>query len=158
MTRAGEPMISEFSGNSLPVVTTEPAPTMQPRRISAPFNTIAPMPTSAPSSTVQPCRMALWPMVQFFPIVSGKPAIGVAGAIVLDVGALAELDPFVVAAQHRAEPDAGALLQSHLADHGCGVGDEKIAVGGKIGPLPVEFVDRHALKVSFSRQTLAQQK
>ena len=36
-TRAGEPMISEFSGYSLPSVMTDPAPTMLPRPIRAPF-------------------------------------------------------------------------------------------------------------------------
>ncbi len=46
---------------------------MLPRPILAPFMTIEPIPTSAPSSSVQPCRMTLWPTVQFFPIVSGKP-------------------------------------------------------------------------------------
>src|SRR5262249_50821566 len=73
-----------------------------------------------------------------------KAGIGVTDAVVLDVGALAELDPFIVAAQHRTEPDAGAALQAYLADDSRGIGDEIIAVGGKIGPLPVQFVDRHA--------------
>ena len=59
---------------------------------------------------VQPCRMTLWPMTQFAPIVSGKPGIGVQRGVVLDLRAFAELDPLVVAAQHRAEPDAGLAL------------------------------------------------
>ena len=37
-------------------------------------------------------------------------------AVILDVAALADLDPLVVAAQHGAEPDAGARLDPHLAD------------------------------------------
>jgi hypothetical protein len=36
-----------------------------------------------------------------------EAGIGVAGRIVLDVGALADLDPLIVTAQHRAEPDGG---------------------------------------------------
>ena len=37
--------------------------------------------------------------------------------VVLDLRALAELDPFIVAAHDRVEPDAGIVLQPHLADH-----------------------------------------
>ena len=92
--------------------------------------------------------MTLWPTVQFLPIVSGKAGIGVAGGIVLHVGAFADLDPLIVAAQHRAEPHAGRILEAHLADHDRGIRDEIVSVRGKIGPLPVEFVDRHRKKVS----------
>ncbi|MNG08870.1 hypothetical protein D3C84_922570 [compost metagenome] len=35
---------------------------------------------------------------------------------VLDVAVLADVDQFVIAAQHRAEPDVGTGLQAHLAD------------------------------------------
>jgi len=48
ITRAGAPMISECSGNCLPSVITDPAPTMLRRPIRAPFITIEPIPTSAP--------------------------------------------------------------------------------------------------------------
>ena len=54
MTRAGEPMIREYSGNCLPSVITEPAPTTLQRPIFEPFIRIDPMPIKASSSTVQP--------------------------------------------------------------------------------------------------------
>jgi hypothetical protein len=40
-TLAGAPRISELSGNTLPSVTTAPAPTRQLRPITAPFKTTA---------------------------------------------------------------------------------------------------------------------
>ena len=83
-------MISEPSGNSLPSVTSEPAPTRQLRPIFAPFSTTAWMPISEPSPIVQPCSMTWWPMVTFAPIVSGKPVVGVQHAAVLHVGAAAD--------------------------------------------------------------------
>ena len=78
-----------------------------------------------------------------FSDLQGEARVGVAGRIVLHVRTFADLDPFIVAAQHRAEPDARRAQQPHLADHGRGVGDEVVAVGGKLGRLPVKFVDRH---------------
>src|SRR4051812_47202633 len=75
-----------------------------------------------------------------------------AGRIVLHVGILADLDPLIVAAQHRAEPYAGGILEPDAADHRGGVGDEIVSVAGKSGRLPVEFVDRHAAKISGSRR------
>src|ERR1700730_5829826 len=45
-----------------------------------------------------------------------KDAVGVAGGIVLHIGPFADPDPLIVAAQHRAEPDAGRVLEAHLAD------------------------------------------
>ena len=39
--------------------------------------------------------------------VGDNSLIGMERRVVLDLRALAELDPFIVAAQHRAEPDAG---------------------------------------------------
>src|SRR6516162_9704533 len=72
-----------------------------------------------------------------------KAGIGVAGRAVLHIRAFADLDPLIVAAHHRTEPDAGAWLQAHLADYARGLSDEIVAVGGKVGSLPVEFVDRH---------------
>src|SRR5262249_17017981 len=72
-----------------------------------------------------------------------KAEIGGTGRTILNIGALADLDPFIVAAQHRAEPDAGAGLQAYATDHARCFGDEIIAVGRKIGRLPVKLVDRH---------------
>src|SRR5882762_7725973 len=43
-TRAGAPTISELGGNSLPSVTSAPAPTMQLLPILAPLSRIAPIP------------------------------------------------------------------------------------------------------------------
>src|SRR5579883_2567702 len=42
--------------------------------------------------------------------------IGMNDAVILDIGARADGDPFIVAAQHRAEPDAGAGHQTDLSD------------------------------------------
>src|SRR4029450_9509603 len=69
--------------------------------------------------------------------------VGVTGRIVLNVGALAELDPLIIATQDRAEPDGGRLQEAHLADHDGSVGNEIASVLRKVGPLPVELVDRH---------------
>ena len=112
--------------------------------------TIEPMPTSASSSSVQPCRITLWPTVQLLPIVSGKPGSVWQVRIVLHVGAFADLDPLIVAAQHRAEPDAGRVQKAHLADHDGGIRDEIVSVRGEFRPLSVEFVDRHSKKVSVT--------
>ncbi len=73
-----------------------------------------------------------------------KAHVGVAGRIVLDVGAFADLDPFIVTAQHRAEPHAGAAEQANLADQGRGISDKIIAVRGEFRALPVKFVNGHA--------------
>ena len=70
---AGAPRIIELSGNTLPSVTSAPAPTRQFAPILAPFSTIAPMPIRLPSPIVQPCSTTLWPMTQSRPMVSGKP-------------------------------------------------------------------------------------
>ncbi|MNN75510.1 hypothetical protein D3C81_1918190 [compost metagenome] len=40
------------------------------------------------------------------------------GAI-LDVAVRTDVDQFVIAAQHGAEPDTGPCLQAHFADQGC---------------------------------------
>ena len=82
-----------------------------------------------------------------------KAGIGMAGRIVLNVGILADLDPFVVAAQHRPEPHARGVMETDLADHRCRVGNEVVSAGGKFGRLPVECVDRH--KDLLSAETLA---
>src|SRR5262249_34461182 len=69
--------------------------------------------------------------------------IGMERRVVLDLRALAELDPIVVAAQDRAEPDAGIGLEAHPADHGRGVGHPIAPVGRQFRPLPVKLKDRH---------------
>src|SRR6266540_3955133 len=83
-----------------------------------------------------------------------KAGVGVAGGIVLHVGAFADLDPFIVAAQHRAEPHAGRIQKAHLADHDGGICDEIVSVSGEFRPLSVEFIDRHS-KRSPLAETLA---
>jgi hypothetical protein len=83
-----------------------------------------------------------------------KTPIGVAGRIVLHVGVLTDLDPLVVAAEHRAEPYARLAVQAHLADDGGRLGNEIMAVSGELGPLPVKPVDRHKVSVSVAKETL----
>src|ERR1043165_5768115 len=73
IARAGEPTISELSGNSLPSVTSAPAPTRERLPIFAPSSTTAPMPIRLPSAMVQPCSTTLCPMVQSGPITMGNP-------------------------------------------------------------------------------------
>ncbi len=141
MTRAGDPMISEFSGNSLPSVITEPAPTMLFLPIFAPFITIEP---DADQRAVFNRAAVQDDVVADGAVLAdgqGKALVGVARAVVLHIGALTDLDPFVVAAQHRAEPDTRLLQQTDLADHIGRVGDKVISAGRKIRSLPVEFVD-----------------
>ncbi|MDT4869639.1 hypothetical protein FQZ97_1046800 [compost metagenome] len=67
-------MIMEPSGNSLPSVTSEPAPTRQYLPIFAPLSTMAPMPISDSSPTVQPCSITWWPTVTWAPMVKGSPS------------------------------------------------------------------------------------
>src|SRR5262249_44581781 len=78
-----------------------------------------------------------------------EPGIGMQGAIVLYLRALAELDPFVVAAQHRAEPDAGVAPEPDTADQRRAVGDPVAPVGGKLRLLTVKLVD-HAAQAAMS--------
>src|SRR5450830_1803753 len=73
-----------------------------------------------------------------------KSRIGVQRGIILDLRALAELDPFVVAAQHRAEPDARLRLQPHAADQRGRVGDVILALAWKFRRLSVDFIDGHS--------------
>src|SRR6266568_6168093 len=56
---------------------------------------------------------------------------------------LADLDPFIVAAQDRAEPDAGVGLQAHPADDGGGFRHPIAVIGRQLRLLVVELVDRH---------------
>ena len=73
-----------------------------------------------------------------------KSRVGVQRRVVLDLRALAELDPFVVAAQDRAEPDAGFGLEPHAADQHRSFRHIELAVAGKFGRLTVELVNRHS--------------
>ena len=107
MTRAGAPTISELSGNVLPSVTTAPAPTRRVVADPGAVEQIAPMPIRlfvADRAAVQHDVVADHAIGADG---QRKAGIGVQRGIVLDLRALAELDPLVVAAQHRAEPDAG---------------------------------------------------
>src|SRR5207249_5662591 len=61
-------------------------------------------------------------------------------AVVLDVGARADREAVVVAAQYGAEPDARAGADHDVADHGRGLGDEGVA--GHVGACPRVF-DQH---------------
>jgi hypothetical protein len=45
-----------------------------------------------------------------------KAHVGVENAVLLNIGAGADRDPLIVAAQHAAEPDIGVLLQRDAAD------------------------------------------
>src|SRR6476661_10588751 len=81
-----------------------------------------------------------------------KAHVGMAGCVILHIGVFADLDPLVVAAQHRAEPNAGAIEQANPADHRGSVGDEVVSVCREFGRLPVQFVDRHRSSVSCSRR------
>jgi tripartite-type tricarboxylate transporter receptor subunit TctC len=56
--KAGDPRIKELSGNTLPSVTTEPAPTKQFLPITARLSTTAWIPINEFSPIVQPCNIA----------------------------------------------------------------------------------------------------
>src|SRR5262249_38677317 len=71
-----------------------------------------------------------------------KARIGMQRGIVLDLRALAELDPFVVAAQHRSEPHTRVGLEPHAPDDRCALRNP-VALG-KIGALSVELKNGHA--------------
>ncbi|MNG25070.1 hypothetical protein D3C84_1098720 [compost metagenome] len=58
---------------------------------------------------------------------------------VLDVAVLADMDQFVVAAQHGAEPDAGAGVQAHLAHQGGGGGGPAVGMGFDLGGSKAVF-------------------
>ena len=93
------------------------------------------MPIRLLSPIVQPCSTTLWPMMQSAPMVIGNPR-SVCSVRFPGFGAFAELDPFVVAAQHRAPPDARVLLQPHAADHDRGLGDPVGLSAGSSGACP----------------------
>src|SRR5215831_2262840 len=78
--------------------------------------------------------------------------IGVQRRVVLDLRTFADLDPLVVAAQHRAEPDAGVDLEPHAPDHARALGNPM--AGMQIGPLAVELIDRHRARSMMWSATL----
>ena len=75
------------------------------------------MPISEPSPTVQPCSIDLVAHGHVLAQRQREADVGVQHAAVLHVAARAERDRLVVAAQHGAEPDAGAVGQLDAADH-----------------------------------------
>ena len=72
---------------------------------------------------------------------------------VLHVAAVADLDAFVVGAQHGVEPDAGAIAQVHVADQLRARGHVKIVARGD-QPLAFEFKN-HAASPSGSNRRAA---
>src|SRR5512137_1165525 len=74
----------------------------------------------------------------------GKSRIGVECRIILDLRPLTELDPFIVAAQNRAKPDARFRFKPYTADQNRGIGDIVLAVGGKFRRLSIELINRHS--------------
>src|SRR5690606_6433489 len=60
----------------------------------------------------------------------GKAVIGVQDGAILDVGAFADDDGIVVAANDHVEPDADILGQLHRADHGGIVCDVEVVTTG----------------------------
>src|SRR5581483_5055766 len=77
----------------------------------------------------------------------GLARIGMKNAMILDVGLLADRDPFIVAPQHGAEPDAGAGEETHLADQHR-VRRDKAAIGD-LGAGAIERINRHASLLYF---------
>ncbi|EVT82979.1 hypothetical protein Z046_31235 [Pseudomonas aeruginosa VRFPA09] len=65
--------------------------------------------------------------------------VGVHHRAVLDVAVLADMDQLVVAAQHRAKPDAGAGIQANLADHRCAGRDPAVGMGFDAGIAQAVF-------------------
>src|SRR6516165_7311028 len=72
---------------------------------------------------------------------AGKTGIGMQGGIVLDLRPLAELDPFIVAAQHRAEPDAGVNFEPDFPDQRGSRRDPIAPFFRKLGAYSVKFIN-----------------
>ena len=68
--------------------------------------------------------------------------IGMDDAVVLDIGLLTDGDPFIVAPQYRAKPDAGAGTQTHFADEHRVRRDKTVIRDFRLGA--VERINRHA--------------
>ena len=102
----------------------------------APFSTIAPIPIRLPSPMVQPCSTTLADDA-ILADGEGEAGVGVQRAIVLDLAPRADLDPLVIAAQHRAVPNADIGMEPHAPDDGGGLGDPIKAICRKLRSLPV---------------------
>src|SRR5262249_25604056 len=74
----------------------------------------------------------------------GKARIGVQHRVVLDLGALAQLDPLVVPAQHRVEPNAGVGLEPHAPNDDGTLGDPITAIRRQLRRLAVKLEDCHS--------------
>ena len=112
--RAGAPTISDLSGNVLPSVTSAPAPTRQSgadARAVEHDRAHADQRLGADRAAMQDDVVADHAIR---PDGHRETQVGVQRRIVLDLRALAEFDPLVVAAQHRAEPDAAIGLAAAL--------------------------------------------
>ena len=70
-----------------------------------------------------------------------KTGIGMQGGVVLDLRALAEFDPLIIAAQYRTEPDTGVPFEPHLTDQGRSRRDPILAGLREFRTHCVEFVD-----------------
>ena len=69
---AGEPTARAPEGTSVPLRTTEFAPTTAPARTTTRCITIEPLPISEPSSMVQPSRWTMCPTTQSLPTTVGN--------------------------------------------------------------------------------------
>src|SRR6185295_8099031 len=56
--------------------------------------------------------------------------VGVQRGIVLNLRTRPDVDPFIVAAEYRAPPDANIGMKAHAPDHRGGLGDPVKAVAG----------------------------
>src|SRR6185437_2271347 len=74
--------------------------------------------------------------------------IGMDHAVILDIGILANRDPFIVAAQYRAEPDTRASQETHLSDQHRVRCDP--ATFRYLRRDSLECVNRHASPLNFS--------
>src|SRR5690349_21880836 len=72
-----------------------------------------------------------------------KSWICVQGGVVLDLRTFAEFDPFIVATQYCAEPDARFRLQPHATDQHRGFGKIELPLRRKFRCLSLEPVNRH---------------
>src|SRR5262249_25084366 len=72
-----------------------------------------------------------------------KAGIGVERAVVLDVGALSDFNPFVIAAEDCAEPDAHPDPYPHSSDNYRCFCDIKLIGRCRIGLLSTETEQRH---------------
>ena len=91
-------------------------------------------------------------MVQPSPIETGKPRIGMHHHAFLDIAPTADDNRLVVAAQHRAEPDAYLLGDLDLADHSRVRRQPVEARGRRLGGVAGKGVEGHgqfSLGLSF---------